>query len=130
MDEANHAASHSDELLWRHRSAVALVYDDTVEPHAMCGTVGLKASTDPGIRPAKMVDCQCPLAIDQGERHCDEQAALEGPDLRDVANGTLGRLSCKQANDDAPREQGRHSGDDGVAIVEVTSGGCGHALSV
>ena len=63
VDEANRATNRRYELSWRHRPAVALVYDNAAEPHLMCDTVSLKASKDPGIRPTETVDRQCPLSI-------------------------------------------------------------------
>jgi hypothetical protein len=69
------------------------VDDDAAGGDAVGGHVRLEAAAQARVRPDEVVDRHGPLAGRQAVRHGDEQPALEGPDLRDVAGDARRRLA-------------------------------------
>jgi len=126
VEEADGAAEGGGEPPRRQQPAVAPAHDDAAGLHPVGGEVRLEAPAHAGVGPGEVVDRQRPLALGEGERHGDEQPALEDPDLGDVAADARGGLPREQRDDDARRERRGHPPDGEVAVLEVAVGGRGH----
>src|SRR5215211_7752048 len=120
MEEAHRLGAHDPlQLVRAHFTAVALDRLDPGEIDPAAAAIGGEAVLHAGIGPIEGVEAVSPFAIGEGEREGDEEAPLEGADLRDRAAHAELRLPAQEMAADRRRETRGHAPDLAEAVGEV-----------
>ena len=85
MPEADRPTQRLANIVRRKFARIALERDVAVPREPEPRAVRMKQIEQPVVRPVERVDAERALALGKPERHRDEEAALEGADLGDVA---------------------------------------------